>query len=84
MMLQPGNMWTITIFDVPDGMDLMVYERGEGPSRSEMPVDVESRPQVDNDPDDPDDPDLVDIGREMSEIGLMHFWPYLTRRLLRR
>ena len=45
-------------FDVPDGMDMMDFERGGGPPCSEMTVDVETRPQVD---DDPDDSDLVDI-----------------------
>ena len=52
-------------FDMTDGMDLMVYERGGGPFRSEMTVDVETRPQVDN---DPDDPDLVDIRRDVQNL----------------
>ena len=51
-------------FDVPDGMDLIVFERGGGPSRSEMTVD-ETRAQVDN---NPDDPDLVDIRRDVRDL----------------
>ena len=52
-------------FDVPDGMDLMVCERDRGLSRSEMTVDVETRPQVDN---DPAEPDLVDVGLNVRNL----------------
>ena len=48
-------------FDVPDGMDLM-RPGAHRLSRSEITVDVETKPHVDN---DPDDPDQLDIGRDV-------------------
>ena len=48
-------------FDVPDGMDLM-RPGAHRLSRSEITVDVETKPHVDN---DPDDPDQLDIGRNV-------------------
>ena len=48
-------------FDVPDGMDLM-HPGAHRLSRSEITVDVETKPHVDN---DPDDPDQLDIGRDV-------------------
>ena len=52
------------IFDVPDGMDLM-HPTAQRLSRSEMTVDMETRPHVDN---DLDDPDLVEIRRDVRNL----------------
>ena len=51
-------------FDVPDGMDLM-RPTAHRLSRSEITVDVETRPHVDN---DPNDPDQVDIGCDVRSL----------------
>ena len=51
-------------FDVPDGMDLM-RPGAHRLSRSEITVDVETKPHIDN---DPDDPDQVDIGCDVRSL----------------
>ena len=51
-------------FDVPDGMDMM-RPKAHRLSRSEITVEVETRPHVDN---NPDDPDQVDIGRDVRSL----------------
>ena len=50
--------------DVPDGMDLM-RPTAHRLSRSELTVDVETKPHVDK---DPDDPDQLDIGHDVRSL----------------